>query len=58
MLNDFDINNSYSSNPNFTILAPGSCNSKCEFCFWNRDEGKIKPDISNYRKSLKNILDI
>lgn len=28
--------------PNTTILLPGSCNAKCDFCFWNRDEGKIR----------------
>jgi organic radical activating enzyme len=22
-------------NPNFTIIAPGPCNAKCSFCFWD-----------------------
>lgn len=29
--------------PNTTLMLPGSCNAACDFCFWNRDEAKIKP---------------
>jgi molybdenum cofactor biosynthesis enzyme MoaA len=25
-------------NPNFTIVAPGGCNAKCEFCFWKQEK--------------------
>jgi len=28
-------------NPNLTILLPGGCNASCDFCFWNKQEGKI-----------------
>ena len=23
-------------NPNFTIMLPGTCNAKCQFCFWKK----------------------
>jgi len=29
--------------PNTTLMLPGSCNASCDFCFWNRDEAKIRP---------------
>lgn len=25
-------------NPNFTIVMPGGCNAKCEFCFWKQEK--------------------
>lgn len=40
---------------NFTILAPGGCQSKCKFCFWNRNEaGIITPD--DYFERLISVL--
>lgn len=38
--------------PNTTILLPGSCNAKCDFCFWNRDEAKIRVDREAYLSTL------
>lgn len=29
--------------PNTTVLLPGGCNASCDFCFWDRLEGGIKP---------------
>lgn len=31
--------------PNMTLLLPGNCNAACDFCFWNREEGHIKPPL-------------
>lgn len=28
--------------PNTTVLLAGSCNAKCDFCFWNRDGAKVR----------------
>lgn len=25
-------------NPNFTIVMPGGCNAKCDFCFWKQEK--------------------
>ncbi len=44
--------------PNTTILLPGSCNAKCDFCFWNREAAKIKPDpeyLNRVFHILKNL---
>jgi len=39
-------------NPNFTIVAPGGCNAKCEFCFWKQEKtGK------QYLEKLKDTMD-
>jgi MoaA/NifB/PqqE/SkfB family radical SAM enzyme len=42
--------------PNTTILLPGSCNAKCDFCFWNRDFVKIKQP-SDYLDKVISALD-
>jgi|GEM_PF-2924482 len=42
--------------PNFSIIVPGGCNAKCEFCFWDRDPLKIK-EGSGYAKNLSNVLE-
>jgi molybdenum cofactor biosynthesis enzyme MoaA len=39
-------------NPNFTIVMPGGCNAKCEFCFWHQQ----KTD-KEYLKKLKHTID-
>jgi len=39
-------------NPNFTIVAPGGCNAKCNFCFWRQEKTG-----SNYMEKLKNTID-
>jgi len=41
--------------PNFTILVPGGCNAKCQFCFWNADFGRIRPP-ANYLEELRRVL--
>lgn len=41
--------------PNTTILLPGSCSAACDFCFWNREEGKIKPP-ADYLDRVESIL--
>jgi MoaA/NifB/PqqE/SkfB family radical SAM enzyme len=42
--------------PNFTVMVPGACNAKCNFCFWNHEDGKIKPP-DNYLELLKETID-
>jgi MoaA/NifB/PqqE/SkfB family radical SAM enzyme len=42
--------------PNTTILVPGTCNAHCGFCFWNREEGKIKPP-GNYIEKVFDSLE-
>ena len=41
--------------PNFTILVPGGCNAKCDFCFWNADFGRIRPP-ADYLDELRHVL--
>jgi len=41
----------HNSNPNFTIVLPGSCQAKCNFCFWKRET-----DEGAFIKSLKRVL--
>lgn len=32
--------------PNVTVLLPGTCNARCDFCFWNRDaDGTQRQDL-------------
>lgn len=52
----YDINRPYNPSPNFTILTPGACNAKCGFCFWNHEQGKLKPAMGTYRLKLKHNL--
>lgn len=43
---------------NFTILAPGPCNAKCHFCYWDHADGKIKPPpdyLERLEKQLRRI---
>lgn len=39
-------------NPNLSLVVPGGCNAKCDFCFWK----KSKP-CNNYLEKLNNILE-
>jgi len=39
------------ANPNLSIVLPGGCNGKCDFCFWK----KTKP-CNNYLEKINNIL--
>lgn len=39
------------SNPNFTIILPGTCQASCDFCHWKEDK-----NTSGFIKSLKNVL--
>jgi MoaA/NifB/PqqE/SkfB family radical SAM enzyme len=41
--------------PNTTVLLPGSCNAKCDFCFWDRKSAKIKPP-EDYLDKVFSIL--
>lgn len=38
-------------NPNFTIVMPGGCNAKCEFCFWKQDK-----TVKDYMTKLKETM--
>lgn len=38
-------------NPNLSIVVPGGCNGKCDFCFW-----KKSTPCDNYLEKLNNIL--
>ena len=38
-------------NPNLSIVVPGGCNGKCDFCFW-----KKSTPCNNYLEKLNNIL--
>lgn len=38
-------------NPNFSIVVPGGCNGKCNFCFWNKSK-----TCNNYISRLKETL--
>ena len=40
---------------NITILVPGSCDASCDFCFWDREGGKIKPPL-DYLTMLRRTL--
>src|ERR1035437_603430 len=40
-------------NPNFTIVMPGGCNAKCEFCFWKQDK-----TTKDYMERLKDTMDL
>lgn len=39
--------------PNFTIILPGPCQAKCDFCYW-----KSSKPSQNYLAQLKTVLDI
>lgn len=39
-------------NPNFTIVMPGGCNAKCEFCFWKQEK-----TTKNYLSKLQDTMD-
>lgn len=43
------------SNPNLSIIAPGPCNMKCGFCFWERDPGEMN-DLTSYMAKLSECL--
>ncbi len=40
-------------NPNFSIVLPGTCNAKCDFCFWEYEES---PPPLTYFTKLQNIM--
>lgn len=39
------------SNPNFSIVVPGGCNGKCDFCFWKNDKA-----CGSYMKNLTETM--
>ena len=43
----------YNDSPNFTIIAPGGCNAKCSFCFWEQEETMDRDD---YLVNLANTI--
>ena len=43
--------------PNLSIMLPGACNAKCEFCFWNRDQQANKFPMMDFADRLAKILD-
>lgn len=42
--------------PNTTVLLPGGCNASCDFCFWDRLEGGIKPPWDYLDKVFSHLL--
>lgn len=42
----------FDDDPNFTIVVPGGCNAKCDFCFW---EKQTTPD--DYLSRLDHVLE-
>ena len=43
--------------PNLSVMLPGACNAKCEFCFWNRDQQANQFPMMDFAEGLANILD-
>jgi MoaA/NifB/PqqE/SkfB family radical SAM enzyme len=43
--------------PNLSVMLPGHCNAKCEFCFWNRDQQANKFPMMDFADRLARILD-
>ena len=43
--------------PNLSVMLPGACNAKCEFCFWNRDQEANKFPMMEFGERLASILD-
>jgi len=43
--------------PNTTVMLPGSCNAHCDFCFWDRNEAKVKPP-ENYIEEVLRLISI
>lgn len=44
-------------NPNFTIILPGACQAKCNFCFFKQDKDD-KLFLKGLKKSLKKLPDL
>ncbi len=43
--------------PNLSIMLPGACNAKCEFCFWNRDQHANNFPLMDFAARLALTLD-
>lgn len=43
--------------PNFSVMLPGACNAKCEFCFWNRDQQANQFPMMDFADRLAKVLD-
>ena len=43
------------SNPNFSIIVPGSCNASCSFCFWEK-KNIYTSDLDVYINNLKELM--
>ena len=44
--------------PNTTVLLPGGCNASCDFCFWDRAEGGIKPPRNYLDKVFSHLASL
>lgn len=41
-------------NPNFSVILPGGCNAKCDFCFWEKDKNAtIQKFMRGLEKAIK-----
>jgi len=52
ILDEQDLFENTITNPNLSIVLPGGCNGKCNFCFWKKSTG-----CSNYIQKLGNVLE-
>lgn len=46
-----DFSNVTIQDPNFSIVIPGGCNAKCDFCFWKKNNA-----CKNYLEKLSDVL--
>lgn len=49
--------NTRNTNPNFTIVLPGTCQASCGFCFWKEDKNTTM-FLKMLKKSLKKLPDL
>lgn len=42
-------------NENFSIILPGPCNAKCDFCFWKRNKNESLDFLTNLDRCLSNL---
>jgi molybdenum cofactor biosynthesis enzyme MoaA len=43
----------YGTTPNFSIVLPGGCNAKCDFCFWRQER-----TVNDYMAKLEETLSV
>ncbi len=44
------------SDPNFSVMMPGKCNAKCDFCFWDRDNAANKSPLDKYAQTMYDYI--